>query len=295
MSVARLPHIAGSAKRLSWNTALVGALGAAVGLALLYGFAFRIRIGARFDTEALISFWTLRRPGMVTAANAVISTVTPVSLVLLAVILAIFAGRSRRPVLILVVVLILGGANLSAEALKSLTPVHSAVVVGWLVSAPGVFPSGHAAASMSLVLCAVVVSSGRARSIVAALGTLYAVLVGYSLLVLGVHYPSDVLAGFLVAALWALLAIAAARAAGVFRSEAVEVRMSGPDVITPVAWALALSTAGTALSIVVVSPGGRGLTLAVAATVIGALAATIILIVAGALPSRYRAQAQPTA
>ena len=39
----------------------------------------------------------------------------------------------------------------------------------------------------------------------AALGAAFAVAVSYSFLTLGWHYPSDVLGGFLVAAIWTLL------------------------------------------------------------------------------------------
>jgi undecaprenyl-diphosphatase len=62
------------------------------------------------------------------------------------------------------------------------------------------FPSGHATASMS-----VAVVYGAAFPIVAAPLLLLAFLVGFSRVRLGVHYPSDVLVGQLIAALTAVV------------------------------------------------------------------------------------------
>ena len=61
---------------------------------------------------------------------------------------------------------------------------------------------------MMLALCAVLVSPRRLRPLVALLGTALAVGVSYSILVLGWHFPSDVLGGFLVAGGWTSLTLA---------------------------------------------------------------------------------------
>ena len=47
----------------------------------------------------------------------------------------------------------------------------------------------------------------------ASIGAVFAVAVGCALLILAWHMPSDVLGGYLVAALWTALAVAALRAA----------------------------------------------------------------------------------
>lgn len=65
------------------------------------------------------------------------------------------------------------------------------------------FPSAHAMQTMALVLALVVLSwSTRWRGLVVLLGTAFVVLVGLSRIYLGVHYPSDVLAGWLVSVAW---------------------------------------------------------------------------------------------
>jgi membrane-associated phospholipid phosphatase len=61
---------------------------------------------------------------------------------------------------------------------------------------------------MTLALCAVLVAPPALRAAAAMLGGAFAVGVGYAVLVLGWHYPSDVLGGFLVAGLWTSLAVA---------------------------------------------------------------------------------------
>ena len=68
------------------------------------------------------------------------------------------------------------------------------------------FPSGHAMASSALA--ATVISIfwyGRARYITLVLGMLYVLLIGMSRLYLGVHYPTDILAGWIVSIGWVLV------------------------------------------------------------------------------------------
>jgi hypothetical protein len=69
------------------------------------------------------------------------------------------------------------------------------------------FPSGHAADTAALGVALVMVTwdtSWRIPMVVAC--AFFVALVGVSQLVLGVHYPSDVLAGWLWAASWAIFA-----------------------------------------------------------------------------------------
>jgi membrane-associated phospholipid phosphatase len=81
--------------------------------------------------------------------------------------------------------------------------VHQVGAASW--------PSGHSTAAMTLALCAVLVAPATLRPLVAVLGGAFAAGVGYAVLVLAWHFPSDVLGGFLMAGTWTALAVAALR------------------------------------------------------------------------------------
>lgn len=68
------------------------------------------------------------------------------------------------------------------------------------------FPSGHSMLSMALVLCIVLILwKTRYKWVAIISGALIVVVVGLSRLYLGVHYPSDVLAGWCVSTAWVLV------------------------------------------------------------------------------------------
>lgn len=70
------------------------------------------------------------------------------------------------------------------------------------------FPSAHAMASITLALLGAYVLWGHPwRKTMLACMAGYVVVIGISRLYLGVHYPSDILGGWLVAAAWVLLVI----------------------------------------------------------------------------------------
>jgi membrane-associated phospholipid phosphatase len=110
------------------------------------------------------------------------------------------------------VAVLLVAAGASTQAVKHLLAqqrfeawlgVHQVGAAAW--------PSGHSTAAMTLALCAVLVAPAALRPLVAVLGGAFAAAVGYAVLVLGWHFPSDVLGGFLMAGTWTALAVAALR------------------------------------------------------------------------------------
>lgn len=65
------------------------------------------------------------------------------------------------------------------------------------------FPSGHAMISCALALAVIMLAwHTRYRWLAVASGVLYTFLVGISRLYLGVHFPSDIVAGWCVSVLW---------------------------------------------------------------------------------------------
>lgn len=78
----------------------------------------------------------------------------------------------------------------------------------WVSGAPEfdfAFPSGHAMTSMTLVAMLLILTWATSwRWLVLTVGSLYILVIGWTRLYLGVHFPSDILAGWMVAIAWAI-------------------------------------------------------------------------------------------
>ncbi len=67
------------------------------------------------------------------------------------------------------------------------------------------FPSGHAMTSMTLVAILLILTWGSIWSwLILGFGTLYVLAIGWTRLYLGVHFPSDILAGWMFSVAWAI-------------------------------------------------------------------------------------------
>jgi undecaprenyl-diphosphatase len=125
--------------------------------------------------------------------------------------------RKRYQITWLVLIAIIGGIILST-LLKSYfdRPRPDLVPHGSHVLSRS-FPSGHAmmAATTYLTLGAVLAEAEKKRSLsifFLSLGVALTIVVGLSRVYLGVHWPSDVFAGWVAGAVWALLCWTLARA-----------------------------------------------------------------------------------
>lgn len=78
----------------------------------------------------------------------------------------------------------------------------------WEVFAPDLsyaFPSGHAMSSTALVMVLIVLTwNTRWRWTMLVIGSLFVFAIGWTRIYLGMHYPSDVLAGWLLAIAWSI-------------------------------------------------------------------------------------------
>lgn len=181
-------------------------LGAALGLVLVVlTFVLAVHVGPfqRADASVYASFHALsQRRGVGRLAGLVAGLCNPHPYVFLAAIPVLVALGRRRSRVLVAVVVILAGANLTTEILKGVMPDYRPGI------GEGTWPSGHATAAMSLALSCVLAAPARWRPAVAALGAAFTVAVCYSFLALGWHYPSDVFGGFLVAGTWTMFAVA---------------------------------------------------------------------------------------
>ena len=97
------------------------------------------------------------------------------------------------------------------------------------------FPSGHAMTSIVVYgtlafLIARLAPTKLLRRLTWGLAILVIVLVGLSRLYLGVHYPSDVLAGFIIGAAWAVICALGIEAVRYFRTRRPEVVVEEKDL-----------------------------------------------------------------
>ncbi len=163
------------------------------------------------DAVALNELTTLNKPRLDSIASFLLHLLDPAVFALWALALVAVAVARERPRTAVAVAVLLVLAPLSAHLLKPLL-AHSHDQVGYVHIGAASWPSGHSTAAAALAMCAVLVAPARLRAVVAALGAVFGLAIGFSLLLLGWHMPSDVLGGYLVAALWMALAIAALRA-----------------------------------------------------------------------------------
>jgi membrane-associated phospholipid phosphatase len=160
------------------------------------------------DAILLNDFTTLDRPGVDELANGLLFLLEPLLYTVWALSIVAVAVRRGRPRLALATAIVLPAAPGVAEALKPLL-AHPHDSVGWQWIDPASWPSGHATAATTLVLCALLVAPRRLRPRLAAVGAVFVAAVGCALLILAWHLPSDVLGGFLLGALCVSTAVAA--------------------------------------------------------------------------------------
>ncbi len=119
-------------------------------------------------------------------------------------------GRGRFALGLLLVILI--GRALSEVQKYSIARPRPTLDPHLVVVKTSSFPSGHATSSMIfyLTLALALTAAGRQRRVAAALAVLLSLLIGLSRVMLGVHWPSDVVGGWSFGLLWVLLTLSSA-------------------------------------------------------------------------------------
>ena len=116
-------------------------------------------------------------------------------------------GRGRVGLMLLLIALI--GRGLSEVQKYSIARVRPALEPHLVVVKTSSFPSGHATSSMIFYLTlALALTAGTRWSRPAAAGAVtLSLLIGTSRVMLGVHWPSDVIGGWAFGMLWVLLTL----------------------------------------------------------------------------------------
>ena len=111
---------------------------------------------------------------------------------------------------------VIGASLLNASLKFSLHRARPEIVPHLTVVDNASFPSGHAMISAAILLTvgamlSETVKSSRARLFIMLFAALLVFLIGLSRLYLGVHWPTDVMAGWFLGGIWALMVFAANR------------------------------------------------------------------------------------
>jgi membrane-associated phospholipid phosphatase len=276
------PRVAGYADRVTRRPTvpLLVALAFALAMAVVALLALASPGAHERDAALLHGFVGLDRPAVHDAVNLLAHLADPAPYALAGLALAVVALRRGLRWRAAAVVALLVVTGVSTQALKHLLAQPRVEV--WLGSnqiGATAWPSGHSTAAMTLALCAVLVAPAAVRLAVALLGGAYAAGVGYALLVLAWHFPSDVLGGFLMAGMWAALAVAALRVV-----EDEPVRSAEPSPVAPRAVGVGIAVAGAGLAgLAVLALPRDAVFLYAAERPTLALGALVIAAVAGAL------------
>ncbi len=171
--------------------------------ALVYVGAVHVPEGRAADAHALYGFMGLASLPGARHITELISMFDPApfaALVLGIVAFGVIVGRVRAGVLAAGAMVC---AEVTAQVLKPLLALQRDVPF----LEPAAWPSGHTTAAMGFALALAIVAPPRARPYAVAAGALLTVLTVTALLMVGSHYPSDVLGGLLVASAWASVAV----------------------------------------------------------------------------------------
>jgi membrane-associated phospholipid phosphatase len=179
-------------------------------LAALVSGLYVLAVGTRIGRETESALYVNPDPTGDWVWAAAIATVNGWTLPVLAVLAAVVAARNHGVRAGIAVAVLVTGANLSTyvleRGLEGLDPVGGERL---RVLGEGFFPSGHATAAMSLGCGAVLAVPASRAPLISLVMSAYVATVGVALVTPGNHHLSDVLAGMLIAAAWARLALPA--------------------------------------------------------------------------------------
>lgn len=166
--------------------------------------------GGSLDRSIYEALYAGKRPALLAAARLFTALGEPTFLIATTAACALwlwYAGRARLGAVLLIVSLI--GRGLSEVQKYWVARGRPELEPHLVIVKTKSFPSGHATSSMIFYLAVALALTAHTRwhRVAAALAVLLSLLIGTSRVMLGVHWPSDVIGGWAFGMLWVLLTL----------------------------------------------------------------------------------------
>jgi membrane-associated phospholipid phosphatase len=193
---------------------VAGAAWCVVAFVVLMALAYYVPAAGWLDAAALHGFVAVGETRVGDVAPFLAHLCNPAPYAVAGAVIIVLAARTRGLRTAAGITLLMGGANLTSQVLKPLLAYHRELYytefhLNNIANAS--FPSGHATAAMALALAVLIIVPRSYRPLAATLGTGFTIAVTFSVLFLEWHFPSDVVAGYLIATAWGLATFAGLR------------------------------------------------------------------------------------
>jgi undecaprenyl-diphosphatase len=184
----------------------------AIGFGLI-AFSISYKKIEKFDTHTAEYLQSLNSPNLTNVMKffTFIGSGTVIAIIVIFAMIFLYRVLKHRSELVLLIGVVIGSALLNL-VLKIV--FHRArPTINRLIDINGYsFPSGHSMAAFTLygILTFLLwkhISSYRGRGLLIIISVVMIIMIGISRIYLGVHYPSDVLGGFLASSTWLIFSI----------------------------------------------------------------------------------------